>query len=97
MKKNEIKLTKKELLLKFLRANKAYVRFKNNVMKSISYKNYIKNGNKIGFINYYNRNTNGTMGIANAFNWDNSNQGFKFWNDLNIEFIYYSRDYYNGK
>ena len=85
MKKNEIKLTKEELLFKFLKANKAYIRFKSN----------IKNGNKIGFTNYCN--SPGSTTIANGFSWDNSNQGFKFWNDLNIEFIYYSRDYYNGK
>ncbi len=95
MKKNEIKLTKKELLFKFLKANKAYIRFKSNTMRTNTYKTYIKNGNKIGFTNYCN--SPGSTTIANGFSWDNSNQGFKFWNDLNIEFIYYSRDYYNGK
>ena len=96
MKKNEIKLTKRELLFRFLRANKAYIRFKNNVIRCNAYKTYIKNGGKIGFTNYCN-NSPGSTTIDNGFSWDNSNQGFKFWNNLNTEFIYYSRDYYNGK
>jgi hypothetical protein len=109
MKKNEIKLTKKELLFRFLRANKAYIRFKSNIMKNNAYirfksntmktnayKTYIKNGGKIGFINHCNS-INVPITIANAFKWSSSPQGFKFWNDLNTEFIYYSRDYYNGK